>query len=86
MEGKKPFSSQKLQQSLKLEQKMSPLQVLMIRVTQCPRLELKKIIYQEIEANPMLSLNEEDESTEAPELTTSEEETKYRQYNNKCRQ
>lgn len=74
MEGKKPFSSQKLQQSLKLEQKMSPLQVLMIRITQCPRLELKNIIYQEIEANPMLSLNEEDESSETSEPSALEED------------
>lgn len=55
---------------------MSPLQVLMIRITQCPRLELQNIIYQEIEANPMLNLNEEDESTEAPEPSASEEEDK----------
>lgn len=67
-------STQKLQQSLKLEQKMSPLQVLMIRITQCPRLELKNIIHQEIEANPMLSLNEEDESPEISEVSASEED------------
>lgn len=77
MENRRSSSSQKLQQNLKLEQKMSPLQVLMIRVTQCPRLELKKMIYQEIEANPMLSLYEEDETPEAPdnsESSTSEDE------------
>ena len=71
---KRISSTQKLQQSLKLEQKMSPLQVLMIRITQCPRLELKNIIHQEIESNPMLNLNEEDESPEIPEVSTSEEE------------
>jgi RNA polymerase sigma-54 factor len=79
MENRKITSVQKLQQSLKLEQKMSPLQVLMIRVTQCPRLELKNIIYQEIEANPMLSLAEEDESfepSESPEPASFEEEGK----------
>lgn len=79
MENKRIFSTQKLQQSLKLEQKMSPLQVLMIRITQCPRLELKNIIYQEIEANPMLSLAEEDESSEpseSQESTSFEEEEK----------
>jgi RNA polymerase sigma-54 factor len=77
MENRKVSYIQKLQQSLKLEQKMSPLQVLMIRVTQCPRLELKNIIYQEIEVNPMLSLAEEEESTEsseASETSTTEEE------------
>jgi RNA polymerase sigma-54 factor len=71
MESRRISSIQKLQQSLKLEQKMSPLQVLMIRVTQCPRLELKNIIYQEIEANPMLSLAEEDESSEPSESLES---------------
>ncbi len=68
----KRFSNvQKLRQSLKLEQKMSPLQVLMIRITQCPRLELRNIIYQEIEANPMLSLSEEEDGIESSELESS---------------
>ena len=74
MEDRRISSVYKLQQSLKLEQKMSPLQVLMIRITQCPRLELKTIIRQEIEANPMLSLNEEDESAEVPEPAALDED------------
>ena len=74
MENRRISSIHKLQQSLKLEQKMSPLQVLMIRITQCPRLELKTIIRQEIEANPMLSLNDEDESDETSESSSLEED------------
>ncbi len=82
---RKPYM-QKLQQSLRLEQKMSPLQVLMIRITQCPRLELKNLILQEIEANPMLSLNEEDEapeSLEPPESSSNEEDGKEEDFLNK---
>jgi RNA polymerase sigma-54 factor len=75
MENRRTSSTQKLQQNLKLEQKMSPLQVLMIKITQCPRLELQRMIYQEIEANPMLSLYEEDEFPEVPEPSSSEEES-----------
>jgi RNA polymerase sigma-54 factor len=81
MEDKRRPFIQKLQQSLRLEQKMSPLQVLMIRITQCPRLELKNLILQEIEANPMLSLSDEDESPESldtSELSSNEEERKER--------
>jgi RNA polymerase sigma-54 factor len=74
MEDRRISSVHKLQQRLKLEQKMSPLQVLMIRITQCPRLELKNIIYQEIEANPMLSLAEEDESSEPSSFEEEEKE------------
>jgi len=74
MENRKNSSIQKLQHGLKLDQKMSPLQVLMIRITQCPRLELKKMIYQEIEENPMLSLNEEDEFPEVSGSVNSDEE------------
>jgi len=76
MDNKKISYIQKLQQTLKLEQKMSPLQVLMIRITQCPRLELKNIIYQEIEANPMLSLAEEDEGGESSESSSDENDEK----------
>ena len=46
----------------------------MIKITQCPRLELKNIIYQEIEVNPMLNLNEEDEFPDIPESATAGEE------------
>ena len=53
---------------------MSPLQVLMIKITQCPRLELKNIICQEIEVNPMLNLNEEDEIPDVSESTGAGEE------------
>jgi RNA polymerase sigma-54 factor len=74
MDERRISSIHKLHQSLKLEQKMSPLQVLMIRITQCPRLELQTIIHQEIEANPMLSLNEDDESTETTEPSALEED------------
>ena len=74
MDNRKISSTQKIQHGLKLEQKMSPLQVLMIKITQCPRLELKNIIYQEIEVNPMLSLNEEDEFPDIPESATAGEE------------
>jgi len=75
--AEKRFSNiQRLQQGLQLKQKMSPLQVLMIRITQCPRLELKNIIYKEIEANPMLDLAEEEERSETDEVSSTEEEEK----------
>ncbi len=75
--AEKRFSNiQKLQQGLQLKQKMSPLQVLMIRITQCPRLELKNIIYKEIESNPMLDLAEEEERSETDEVSATEEEEK----------
>jgi RNA polymerase sigma-54 factor len=86
MDDKRKPYVQRLQQSLRLEQKMSPLQVLMIRITQCPRLELKNLILQEIETNPMLSLNEEDESPESFEISESssmEEEVKEKSLLNK---
>jgi len=83
MDNKKISYIQKLQQTLKLEQKMSPLQVLMIRITQCPRLELKNIIYQEIEANPMLSLAEEDEGGESSESSSDENDEKEEDFLNK---
>jgi RNA polymerase sigma-54 factor len=67
---------QRLENTLKLKQKMSPLQVLMIRITQCPRLELKNIIHKEIEANPMLDVAEEEERRESEEVSSSEEEDK----------
>lgn len=67
---------QKLQQGLRLKQKMSPLQVLMIRITQCPRLELKNIICKEIEANPMLDFAEEEERRDIDEVSSNEEEGK----------
>jgi len=74
MDSRKFSSIQKIQQSLKLEQKLSPLQVLMIKITQSPRLELRNIIYQEIEANPMLSLNDEDESPDILDSSDAGEE------------
>jgi RNA polymerase sigma-54 factor len=46
----------------------------MIKITQCPRLELRNIIFQEIEANPMLNLNEEDEYHEVAEPEVVEEQ------------
>ena len=73
--AEKRFSNiQKLQQGLKLKQKMSPLQVLMIRITQCPRLELKNIIFKEIEANPMLDVAEDEERREVNQTSVNEEE------------
>ncbi len=48
-------------QKLKLEQKLTPRQVLQIRITQIPRLELEHLIYQEVEANPMLEIFEDEE-------------------------
>jgi RNA polymerase sigma-54 factor len=65
--------TQKLQHTLRLEQKMSPLQLLMIKIIQCPRLELKNLILQEIETNPLLTLLEEDEFPEANDYSESSE-------------
>ena len=76
MADKRISNIQKLQQGLRLRQKMSPLQVLMIRITQCPRLELKNIICKEIEANPMLDFAEEEERSETDEVSSTEEEGK----------
>ena len=48
-------------QKLRLEQKLTPRQVLQIRITQIPRLELEHLIYQELESNPMLEIFEDEE-------------------------
>jgi len=51
---------------LKQEQKFTPRQVLQIRITQIPRLELEHLLYQELELNPMLEFREDDELNESP--------------------
>ncbi len=48
-------------QKLRQEQRLTPRQVLQIRITQIPRLDLEHLIYQELESNPMLELIDDDE-------------------------
>ncbi|MEO0292950.1 MAG: RNA polymerase factor sigma-54 [candidate division WOR-3 bacterium] len=76
MEEDKKFYIQKLRHGLRLEQKLSPLQVLMIKILQCPHLELKDLIRQEIERNPLLIMPEEEipERIEIEEPPSSEDE------------
>lgn len=59
---------------LKQEQKLTPRQVLQIRITQIPRLELEHLLYQELELNPMLEFREDDELNESPYETDKDRE------------
>lgn len=65
---------QKLQQ--KLQQKLSPQQIQMIKLLEIPTMQLEQRIKQEIESNPMLEDNSEEENTneiESIEQDTNEE-------------
>lgn len=65
--------SHELKNIQELRQKLSPMQVLRIKITQSPRLELEHLIYQELEANPMLEFVKDDELNEFPYEAEKEE-------------
>ena len=72
----------RLAQTTSLQQKMAPQLIQSLRLLQMPTLELEQLIQQELEINPLLELNEEQEQdqeeaeneADASELEASAEE------------
>ena len=62
----------RLAQTASLQQKMAPQLIQSLRLLQMPTLELQKLIQQELEINPLLELNEEEETQDEE---TEEQET-----------
>lgn len=65
---------QKLTQNLSLSQKLSPQQIQFIKLLQIPTAELETRIEEELEINPALEGNEEEDFQEQDENSDSEEE------------
>ena len=68
----------RLAQTTSLQQKMAPQLIQSLRLLQMPTLELEQMIQQELEQNPLLEINEdqeEDEEETQPEEAPEDEET-----------
>lgn len=63
----------RLAQTASLQQKMAPQLIQSLRLLQMPTLELEQVIQQELETNPLLELNEEQEDAQDEETEDSEE-------------
>jgi len=61
-------------QNLRLEQRLTPQQILLSTLLQLPMLSLEQRIKSELEINPVLEEGEDDETTEEEKIETTEEE------------
>ncbi|MFH1008158.1 MAG: RNA polymerase factor sigma-54 [Candidatus Latescibacterota bacterium] len=62
-----------LSQTLSLQQKLAPQLIQSLQLLQLPTLELEQLIRQELEMNPMLELEEQEENLESEEADTEAE-------------
>ena len=64
----------RISQNLSLQQKMAPQLIQSLKLLQMPTLELQQLIQQELEINPLLEINEEQEQDETDSETEKSEE------------